>query len=478
MMKRRFFGIYGRVFFYTLAILLFAICITVIFFANQIGSVAEKAQQDQLANIFLPLSKELQGKSDEEAAGIAASFHAKNTSFEFSLTSREGNVIYQTDNYEQTPMNKNAQGIRSTLLQNQENPLQKELYKMTVGGSDGKIQLVMAISSGGRLYISGQLSGTEIYVEFIQKTAIALVLILLASIIGAALFARRIAGPIRKIAGDTKCMSKLQSVPAPKARKDEIGELAADVYSMYVTLKSTIAQLEAEIAREREMEENQRYFFSAASHELKTPIAAMSALVEEMLEGMVDEEDYPESLRKCMKMIAAQKKLISEILDIVRLTDEKVGLHNQEVRLREVTDIVLPMMKPLAEAKNIQLQVQITDELICRVDVKMLERVFSNIFMNAVQNTSPRGTVRIWAEENRDDEILFSVLNTGGRIDEEAMSKLFEPFFRLDKARSRGSGHSGLGLTIVKRTLDRMEIPFSLENTEEGVLFRMRLPKK
>lgn len=72
---------------------------------------------------------------------------------------------------------------------------------------------------------------------------------------------------------------------------------------MYEALKSSIAQLETEIVREREMEESQRYFFSAASHELKTPIAAMSALVEEMLEGMVDAEGYPDSLRKCMKMI-------------------------------------------------------------------------------------------------------------------------------------------------------------------------------
>jgi two-component system sensor histidine kinase VanS len=58
------------------------------------------------------------------------------------------------------------------------------------------------------------------------------------------------------------------------------------------------------------------------------------------------------------------------------------------------------------------------------------------------------------------------------------MTKLFEPFFRMDQARSRGSGHSGLGLTIVKRTLDRLEIPFSLENTDIGILFWMRLPKK
>jgi two-component system sensor histidine kinase VanS len=79
-------------------------------------------------------------------------------------------------------------------------------------------------------------------------------------------------------------MSNLKTVPPPRPRNDEIGQLAGDVYKMYQALQVTIGQLETEFAREKEMEENQRYFFAAASHELKTPIAAASALLEGMLE--------------------------------------------------------------------------------------------------------------------------------------------------------------------------------------------------
>lgn len=476
-MKYKSFGIFGKVFFYTLFIVLLAVGVTVIFFANQVDSVAEKAQQEQIANIFIPLSRGLKGKTDKEAAKVAEAFHAKNTSFDFSLSSKDGQIIYQTENFKMEQVGKkfNPRGIIS---QNQGDSLKKEIYKFTLSrkSSEG-LQLIMITDNGGKLYITGQPSGREIYAEYIEKTAFVLFFILLASILGAALFARRIAAPIRKIADDTKRMAELEPVPAPKERKDEIGSLAADVYTMYEALKSTIAELEREIAREKEMEENQRYFFSAASHELKTPIAAMSALLEEMLEGMVEWEDYPESLRKCMRMIAMQKKLVSEILEIVRLSGDKVLVNRQEVRLRDISESLLPMVQPLAEAKGAELLVQVPDDYLCWTDEKLLERVLSNIYTNAVQNTTEGGKVHIWAE-NKGNDILFCVSNTGKRIEEETMTKLFEPFFRMDQARSRGSGHSGLGLTIVKRTLDRLEIPFSLENTDIGILFWMRLPKK
>ena len=476
-MKRKFSGIYSKVFFYTLAILLFTICVTAMFFANQIGPVIERAQQEQLANVFAPLVDELRGKTDEEAANIAKSFYAKNTAFAFSLSSIDGEIVYQSDNFEPAELNNGILNTEGILSQSNQSNIPQTQYKFSSNNSsDGTLRLVMITDNGGKLYITGQLSGTEIYVEYIEKTAIALGIILLVSIIGAALFARWIASPIRKIAKDTKNMAELQTVPAPKKRNDEIGELAVDVYSMYEALKSTIAQLETEITRQREMEENQRYFFSAASHELKTPIAAMSALVEEMLDGMVNIEEHPESLRKCMKMIAEQKKLVSEILEIVRLSGSTVAESPQNIRLHKASEAILSIIKPLAEIKNIELHTQIPEDCSCRTDRKMLERVLSNVFTNAVQNTPENGIIRIWTE-NKGDDILFSISNTGEQIDKEILPKLFEPFFRADQARSRSSGHSGLGLTIVKRILDHLEIPFALENTDAGVVFWMRLPK-
>ena len=91
-----------------------------------------------------------------------------------------------------------------------------------------------------------------------------------------------------------------QSLPI---RRDELGDLSRDIYFMYDKLKDTISRLENEILRVREMEEAQRYFFSAASHELKTPIAATSILLEGMLENVGDYKDHPKYLRECVKMM-------------------------------------------------------------------------------------------------------------------------------------------------------------------------------
>ncbi|MRA64088.1 vancomycin resistance histidine kinase VanS, partial [Bacillus thuringiensis] len=86
-----------------------------------------------------------------------------------------------------------------------------------------------------------------------------------------------------------------------------------------------------EILRVREMEEAQRYFFSAASHELKTPIAATSILLEGMLENVGDYKDHPKYLRECMKMMDAQDNVISEILEIVNLSDGKISQDSEKL---------------------------------------------------------------------------------------------------------------------------------------------------
>jgi two-component system sensor histidine kinase VanS len=93
-----------------------------------------------------------------------------------------------------------------------------------------------------------------------------------------------------------------------------------------------------------------------------------------------------------------------------------------------------------------------------------------------VQNTPADGEIRIWSEPAA-DEYRLCVLNTGARIDDAILPKLFDPFYRVDKVRSRKSGRSGLGLTIVQKTLEAMNIDFTLENTSAGVLFWMNLPK-
>ncbi len=319
-------------------------------------------------------------------------------------------------------------------------------------------------------------SDREAYSAFFRMIPMVLLVVALISALGAAGYAKVITQPITRLAKDTRQMSKMKPVPIPAVRNDEIGQLTTDVHHLYNSLRTTISNLEIEMERVRQMEENQRYFFSAASHELKTPIAATNALLEGMFENIGDYKDHPKYLKECLKMMNSLNKLVAEILELVRLTDEKMLIKYEEVDLERMIKSLLPAYQPLADLKNQTLSIHIPQNQNCCVDSKILKRVLSNVIMNAIQNTPESGSVKIWSEERAPD-IKLCILNQG-YIEENAITKVFEPFYRMDTVRSRKDGHSGLGLTIVKRLLDNMQIPFNLCNTDQGVLFCMELPIK
>ena len=230
--------------------------------------------------------------------------------------------------------------------------------------------------------------------------------------------------------------------------------------------------LEDEIRWVRAMEENQRLFFSAASHELKTPIASARALVEGMIAGVGDYKDHPKYLRECIKTLDSQGKLVSEILEIVKLSDKDSGSDIESLDLAEIGCEVLAEYRPLAEQRSLFIEGEFP-KLIIKANRNLMHRVLSNVIANAVQNTKVSGVIRIYTTEKK--HLRLCVLNTGVQIPEEVLPKLFDPFYRIDTARTRGT-QTGMGLAIVKKALDRMKIPFALENIDEGILFWMELP--
>jgi two-component system sensor histidine kinase VanS len=216
-------------------------------------------------------------------------------------------------------------------------------------------------------------------------------------------------------------------------------------------------------------------FFSAASHELKTPIASARALVEGMIANIGDYKDHPKYLRECLKTFDAQTRLVSEILEIVKLSDERTEPIQIALNLREIGTALVAEYQPIAERQGITILAELPD-ISVRADQCLLHRALSNVISNAVQNTPEHGTIQISTELGKSRCIRLHILNKGAQIPKDLLSRLFEPFYRLDPARNRNSARSGLGLTIVKKSLDRMNIPFGLENTPEGVLFWMDLP--
>lgn len=473
-MNRKRLGIFGKVFFYTLLILVLVISVMLVFFADQIRTVVGSVQREQVAAVFQSLTQKVNGKGEAEIVRIAQEFHERNASFEFSVASADGEVLFKTDGFVMPPNDAQLPEIDRLLIRG--GPLQTGKFHLSPSSPSEKFQFVTLLSGNVKIYVSGTVSGASIYQQFVEKTLAAFFILLLASVAAAVLFAHRIAKPIRKIARDARKMSQLEPVPPPPVmRKDEIGQLAEDVYKMYQALKTTIRQLETEVEREKEMEANQRYFFAAASHELKTPIAATSALLEGMLERVVEPSEYPAALRECLKMMKQQNKLVSEILEIVALNNHTLALHKERVNLSRLIVSGLPAYLSIAEARKQSMELDIPDNLHCSLDAKLFGKAFSNVMLNAIQNTPDGGHIQVRAAET-ESGIRLIVLNQGVHIPQELLPKLFEPFYRDNEARSREQGRSGLGLTIVKKALDVMGIAYSLDNTEEGVRFQMDLP--
>jgi Signal transduction histidine kinase len=441
MMKKKH-GIFRKVFLYTLVFLILTIFVAAALFAQQFKSFYDSSQVKQLGDVFQPLSQSFEGKSEEQIIEIADDFHQKNQSFQFRIETMNEEVIYATPDSSQS--DENSYTLIISLPQN---------------------LLLRAINLN---------SNTNIYHDLIQKVIFAVAIMLFIAVAGALVLAKWMTRPIRRLADNTQKMMMLMPVEDTVYSNDEVGQLANDVHTMYENLKKTISELENEIEREKEMEENQRYFFSAASHELKTPIAATKALVEGMLAGVGDYTDHPKYLRECLKMLNAQNRIITEILDIVSLSGDKIKPASETINLSELLKLLTTEYFTLAESRNQTLTINVSESVNCVADRNLLGRAISNIIMNAIQNAPDGAAIRVWAKYNSNKSHLY-ILNTNSHIEENIKHKLFEPFYREDKARSRSGGRSGLGLTLVKRMLDTMAIPFSLENTKDGVLFKMEL---
>ena len=473
-MNKKFFSIFSKVFLYTMLILLLIIGGIFLFFSNQIRTTIILTQQQQLSETFALFQKQTQGKPMDEIIPIAEEFHRWNTSFEFCILNAEGERLFQTDGFTSHIGVIEAQ---SGMVRFEGNPNETNDLTSHVFMSTQQTMFTINLENDVRLIVSGSLSESTMYTEILQRAALVFGCIALISLLAAFLFARQMAKPIQKVSSDTQKMSLLLPVDPPNERRDEIGQLSKDVYAMYDRLKSTIGQLETEVDRVKLMEENQRYFFSAASHELKTPITAVGGIFEGMQSGVITQEEYPTYLREGIILVSEQNKLVSEILELVKLNGELPSCDKEPLCLLRCLEVVLEQFLPLIESKEQVLKVDVADIIVCELNSRLFSKVLSNVLLNAIQNSPEGAEIRVTTDE-KPELIRLTIWNGCAEIPENAISKVYEPFYRADEARTSGEGRSGLGLTIVRKALDLMGVAFKILNADSGVSFIIDISKE
>jgi len=297
----------------------------------------------------------------------------------------------------------------------------------------------------------------------------------------AIIYARRLTRPILELSAQAEIMSRMEA--GARARTDtpgEIGALAASLNRLYDSLTTTIDQLtdanrrlQVEMERVRELERMKRELTMAVTHELKTPIAAVSGMIEGMMDRVGIYADRDKYLRESRKLLGGLSRLVQEVLELSRLEHPDLQGNRETIALQPLLDGLLPPYERLAEAGKVSLAVEGPLPAVLGSPDR-LAKALSNIVSNAVRYTKPGGSVRIGAE-CRGRHVLLFVENEAEPLEESIIPKLFEPFYRPDASRSRDTGGVGLGLYIVKRNLEACATEYRLFNIPGSIRFELKL---
>lgn len=226
-------------------------------------------------------------------------------------------------------------------------------------------------------------------------------------------------------------------------------------------------------------EESRQEFVSNVSHELKTPITSMKVLADSLIgQQNVPEELYQEFLIDIGKEIDRENDIITDLLSMVKMDKGKSDLNISQFNINEMVETTLKRLRPIAAAKNIEVVFESFRPVIADVDDMKLSIVISNLVENAIKYNVNDGWVRV--SLNADHQYFYlKVSDSGIGISEEDQEKVFERFFRVDKARSRETGGTGLGLAITRRIVLMHKGSIKVHSKEdEGTTFTVRIPLK
>ena len=182
-----------------------------------------------------------------------------------------------------------------------------------------------------------------------------------------------------------------------------------------------------------------------------------------------DKEKY---LKHCLKVANDMESLIKEILSVAMIKEENFKLNEKEFNIANTIKNVLKKYQGIAEDKEIEIITNIQKEYNFTGDERLLENAISNVVSNAIMYSPKKEKVFI---EFRDNKVKIE--NTGIHIENKDLEQLFNPFFRVDKSRNKNTGGSGLGLYIVKTIFDYHNISYKIENSQNGILFTIKLPE-
>ena len=347
----------------------------------------------------------------------------------------------------------NALEVKDDLIVNpdsQNNSLVIEERKIqTKEGKDLTLQFLATVDS--------QKEARDISLGFLPYSLLAsFVLSLLASY----LYARMISAPILEIKQMTKRMKRLdRTASLPIHSQDEIGVLKQQINDLYHHLLEVIDNLEQQKQENLKLEQMKVEFLRGASHELKTPLASLKIILENMRDKIGRYKDRDRYLLVSLDIVDEMNQIVLEILSLSSV--QELGGDKEWIQLDDVVNRILTQNQVLVENRSLSIDNYLPPTSIF-MNLPILKLVLSNIISNAVKHSDKGGVIRIGLENEGTD---FVIENTS--VSKENIST---------KAQSKKEG--GLGLFVVKYLLEHEELSYRFEESSTGRRFVMVLPKK
>ena len=233
-----------------------------------------------------------------------------------------------------------------------------------------------------------------------------------------------------------------------------------------------------DITEIRRLEKMRSDFVANVSHELRTPITSIKGFTETLLDGAMQDE---ETCRNFLQIISDESerlyRMIRDILDLSKIEQRRIPLQKEQVHVQDVITSAVAIVNDTAHRKNLTITMPGTKpDIWLMTDRDCLQQIILNLLANAVAYTPENGSVTILTEVTH-QQLRLQVIDTGIGIPESDLSRIFERFYRVDKARSRDSGGTGLGLAIVKHLVDNLNGQIFVDSVEgRGTTFTILLP--
>lgn len=269
----------------------------------------------------------------------------------------------------------------------------------------------------------------------------------------------------------------------PVEEQNELDQLGAHMNQLSETLEKTISELKSannelmqDIEKKEQIDEMRKEFLSNVSHELKTPLALIQGYAEGLCEGINDDRESREFY--CEVIMDEADKMNQMVKKLLTLNQLEFGNEHVTMERFDVTELIRGIVTNssiLLQQRDITLEMDLPKEYVW-ADAFKVEEVVTNYLSNAIHHADHEKKIRIFYEK-KDNCLRISVFNTGNRIPQEDLNNIWDKFYKVDKARTREYGGSGIGLSIVKAIMDSFHQQCGVINHPDGVEFWFELSR-